>query len=153
MIAGEFVALLATVILPVKFPAAAGEKVTLSVAFCPGARVRPAETPVEVNLALEMLTLEIVTLELPALVSKTPRTLLPPMDTFPKLKLEAPLLRSVVAATPVPLMDTLLGELAASLTTDTVPETAPAAFGENTTLNVDCFPAPITMGKDIPVIV
>ena len=59
----------------------------------------------------------------------------------------------MVAATPVPLMDTLLGELAASLTTDTVPETAPAAFGENTTLNVDCFPAPITMGKDIPVIV
>lgn len=153
MVAGELLALLATVMLPVKFPAAAGEKVTLSAVLCPGVRTRPAETPLVVNFALELAMLEIVTLEFPALVSETARTPLDPTGTFPKLKLGAPLLRSIVEATPVPLTATLLGEFAASLAMETVPETAAADFGEKTTLSVVRFPAPITKGKDIPVIV
>jgi hypothetical protein len=36
---------------------------------------------------------------------------------------------------------------------DTAPETAAADFGENTMLSVDWLPAPITRGKDNPVIV
>jgi hypothetical protein len=45
IVAGEFVALLATVTLPGKLPAAAGENVAFKVADCPGARIKPAETP------------------------------------------------------------------------------------------------------------
>jgi hypothetical protein len=109
--------------------------------------------PLVANLAFEILTLEIVTSEFPAFVIETPRTLLAPTDTVPKFKLVALLFRREVAATPVPLMETVPGEVAASLTMDTVPGAAPRAFGENTTLNVDCFPAPITRGREIPVIV
>jgi hypothetical protein len=42
---GEFVALLITVTLPGKLPAARGENVASNVADCPGARIKPAETP------------------------------------------------------------------------------------------------------------
>ena len=45
IVAGEFVALLATVTLPGKLPAAAGVNVASNVADCPGARIKPAETP------------------------------------------------------------------------------------------------------------
>jgi hypothetical protein len=46
IVTGEFVALLATVTLPGKLPGARGENVASSVADCPGARIKPAETPV-----------------------------------------------------------------------------------------------------------
>jgi hypothetical protein len=45
IVAGEFVALLATVTLPDELPAARGENVASNVADCPGARINPAETP------------------------------------------------------------------------------------------------------------
>ena len=85
--AGELVALLATVALPVTPTAAAGVKVTLSVALCPGARICPAEIPPAVNPAPAMLTLETVTFEFPALVNVTPKLLLLPRLTPAKLRL------------------------------------------------------------------
>ena len=45
MVVGEFVALLVTVTLPGKLPAAAGVNAASNVADCPGARIKPAETP------------------------------------------------------------------------------------------------------------
>ncbi len=78
-----------------------------------------------------------MTLEFPALDRVTPSVLLVPADTFPKLKLEVLALSSVVAATPVPPTATLPGEVDTLLTTETVPETAPAALGENTILKLD----------------
>jgi len=45
IVAGEFVALLATVTLPGELPAAEGENVASRVADCPGARISPPETP------------------------------------------------------------------------------------------------------------
>jgi hypothetical protein len=85
MESGEFVALLATDTLPVALPAAAGENVAVSVAVCPGARISPEETPVTLKPAPETETLDIVTLELPALVSVT--FCVPLLDTLtlPKL--------------------------------------------------------------------
>jgi len=68
MMVGEFVASLAMVMIPVRFPAAAGAKATSNIAFCPGARIIPAETPLVVNPATELLTWEMDTLEFPALV-------------------------------------------------------------------------------------
>jgi hypothetical protein len=89
---------------------------------------------------------------LPAFVRVTLKVLLFPTPTFPKLRLEVLVVRSAVAAIPVPLKETMLGELERSLITVILPDKAPAAFGEKTTSNVDCFPAPITIGSEIPVI-
>jgi len=152
MTTGEFVALLATVTLPVKLPVVEGEKLTCNVAFWPGARIRPAETPLVANLAPATLTPETFTLEFPAFFSVTSRMLLAPMATFPKLKLEALESRSVVAAAPVPLTAIVLGELEALLITDTIPEMLFLTVGENMTLNVDCLPGPMVTGRDVPVI-
>jgi hypothetical protein len=151
--AGEFVALLATVTMPGKIPAATGENVASRVADCPGAKIKPAETPLAEKRAPDTLTFDTVTLEFPAFVRVTPNTLLFPIRTFPKLKLDVLVVRSAVAAIPVPLKETVLGELEMSLFTETLPDNAPATFGEKTTLNVDCFPASIVRGSEMPVIV
>jgi len=44
-VAGELVALLVTVTVPGKTPATRGAKDTSNVADCPGARIKPPETP------------------------------------------------------------------------------------------------------------
>src|ERR1700690_1189364 len=85
--AGEFEALLATVMLPDKLPAAAGEKITSNVAFCPGERIKPEETPDVANRVPARVTLEIVTLEFPAFESVTGSVLDAPEFSFPKFKL------------------------------------------------------------------
>jgi hypothetical protein len=153
MRAGELVAELAMVMIPARFPAAAGAKVTSNVAFCPGARIIPAETPPVVNSASELLTWEMDTLEFPALVIVIPETPLLPRGTFPKVKLDELTFNREVLETPVPLTVTVAGELAALLMKDTVPEAIPAAVGENNKLIVDCLPAPTVIGSDKFVIV
>jgi hypothetical protein len=153
IVIGEFAALLSTVKLPDKLPTATGENVASNVADCPGVRIRPDETPLSAKCPPETLTFETVTLEFPALVTVTLRSPLLPTATFPKLKLEALVVRSAVAAIPVPLKVTVLGELETSVITETLPEMAPAALGEKITLNVACFPAAIVRGSEIPVIV
>jgi hypothetical protein len=76
-----------------------------------------------------------------------------PTSTLPKLKADALVVSSAVAAVPVPLKETVLGELEMSLMTEILPDTAPATFGEKATLNVDCFPAAIVRGSEMPEIV
>jgi hypothetical protein len=88
-VAGVLVALLVTVAVPVRIPVAAGVRVTFSIAVCPGVNICPVETPLAAYPAPEILTLEIVIFEFPASVIVTPRTLLPPRLTFPKLRLVA----------------------------------------------------------------
>ena len=153
IVAGEFVALLSTVTLPEELPADTGEKAASSVADCPGARIKPAETPLSEKCAPETLTFDNVTLEFPAFVRVTLKALLFPTATFPKLRPEALVVRSAVAAIPVPLTETVLGELERSVITETWPDKAPGAFGEKMTLNAACFPAAIVKGRGIPVIV
>lgn len=96
------------------------------------------------------MTFDTVTLEFPAFVRTTLKALLFPMATFPKLRLVPLVVRRDVAAIPVPLKATVLGELDRSLMMETLPDKAPAVFGKKTTSNVDCFPAPITRGSVIP---
>jgi len=119
MVAGEFVALLVIVTLPVTLPVAAGAKVTFKVAVCPGVRIVPADTPLALKPAPEMLTFEIVTLELPELVSVTARVLLAPVFTLPKLKLVGLALSRSVAVFTVSVAALLL-TLPAELLTMTV---------------------------------
>jgi hypothetical protein len=92
-------------------------------------------------------------LELPAFVRVTLNVLLLPSATFPKLKLDALLVRSAVAAIPVPLNEMVVGEAEMLLMTETSPDNAAAALGENTTSNVACFRGPIVRGSEIPLIV
>ena len=73
--------------MPATLPIAAGAKVTFKVDVCPGVRIAPADTPLGLKPAPEMLTFEIVTSELPEFVSVTARMLLEPVFTFPNLKL------------------------------------------------------------------
>jgi hypothetical protein len=94
-----------------------------------------------------------VTLEFPVFVRTTVNPLLFPIATVPKLKLDVLAVTDAVAAIPIPLKETMLGELERSLMTETLPDKTPAAFGEKITLNVDCFPAPIVKGSETPVIV
>ena len=91
-------------------------------------------------------------LELPALVKVTLKTLLFPMVMVPKLKLLVLVVSRAVAAIPTPLRETVLGVLEASLTTDTLPDRAPAVLGVKITLKVACFPAAMVRGKETPVI-
>jgi hypothetical protein len=101
IVAGEEVALLATVAVPVTAPAAEGAKVTVRVAVCPGATIRPEETPLAVKPAPVMLTLEMLTFELPALVKVTLRALLVPVVTLEKARLVLLALRMNVAGVTV----------------------------------------------------
>jgi hypothetical protein len=109
MMAGELVAVLAVVMIPARFPAAAGANVTSNIAFCPGARIIPAETPCIVKPATELLNAEMDTLEFPALVIVIPKTLLPPRATFPRVKLDKLTFKTEVLETPVPLTVTVAG--------------------------------------------
>jgi len=153
MMVGEFVASLAMVMIPVRFPAAAGAKATSNVALCPGARIIPAETPLVVNPATELLTWEMDTLEFPALVIVIPKTLLLPRGTFPNVRLDELAFNREVVEMPIPLTATVAGEFAALLMTETTPEANPVAAGENNKLIVDCLPAPMVIGSDRLVIV
>ena len=82
MVMGEFNELLVTVTRPVTLAATAGANSTLNVAVCPGDRVMP-ERPRALNPAPATLTYEIVTLDFPALVSRTLRQLLLETVTLP----------------------------------------------------------------------
>ena len=55
------------------------------------------------------------------------------------------------AATPVPLIGTVSGELGALLTIVTVPEKLPEELGANTTLNEELLPAPTEIPEVLPL--
>ena len=88
IVAGEFVALLVTMTLPVTLPEPVGAKVTFKVAVFPAARMSPLDTPLTLKPAPEMLSLEMVILALLELVSVTLLLLLAPKFKVPKLKAE-----------------------------------------------------------------
>lgn len=83
------------------------------------------------------MTAEIVTLEFPEFVRTTGSTLLCPSVTVPKAKVLVLVVSVAVATVPIPLKDTGIAVLERLLTTETVPDRAPAAVGEKTTLKVD----------------
>jgi len=119
MTVGEFVALLVTDALPVTLPVAAGANITFRVAVFAGARTVPADTPLGLKPAPELLTFEIVTSELPEFVSVTASVLLAVVFMFPKLKLVGLALSRYVAAFTVSVA-ALLVALPAELLTATV---------------------------------
>ena len=107
---GELVALLPMVTLPVALPVEEGARVTFNVALCPAAIVCPEYTPLALKPAPETLTLEIVTPELPKLVTVADKVRLLPIVTLPKPKLDglaARLVDAVLTVSTAPLLVTV----------------------------------------------
>jgi hypothetical protein len=117
IVAGELVALLATVTPPVTLPVDAGAKVTFKAADCPGARTVPEDTLLVLKPAPVALTLEMLTLAEPEFFSVTPSVLLPLVSMFPKLKLVGLTVSEAVAAFTVSVAALLVTLPAVLLTT------------------------------------
>ena len=88
-------------------------------------------------------------LEFPVSVSVMLCCAVLPVFTVPKFKLDGFVDSVRLAATPVPLKATALGELGALLTSETLPLVAPADCGANCTLNVVEAPGFMESGKFI----
>ena len=138
---GELVALLVTVTLPAAPPVAAGENVTVKVAFCPGVRICPVEMPPALNPGPATLTFETVTLEFPELVSVTALALLLLTLTLPKFTVDGFAINDNVAAFIVRVA-LLLVTLPAELLTTTL-NTAPLSALVVPTLVYDADVAPL----------
>jgi hypothetical protein len=140
-VAGEFVALLDTVTLPVEVPTAVGAKTTLKVADWVGVKTVPEATPLTLNSPPGALTVEIVTFEFPVFVNDTVCVVLLPTVTLLKFRLVELAVKVKVAATPVPVKLMAVGELGALLTIDILPDAAPTTVGRKATVIVAFAPA------------
>ena len=151
MLIGELVALLVTETAPEKVAADAGVNVTASVAVWPAPTICPAATPVAANPAPVTLTVPIVIVELPPFVSTTFCAPLLPTATLPNDRLVVLAVSDIVVETPVPETGIAVGELAALLTSEIAPDTAPAVAGPNATLKVVLLPLAIVVCAGSPV--
>jgi len=113
----------------------------------------PELTPLALKPAPLTLTLEMVTFELPLLVSVTFCEMPVPSVSTPKLMLVGLAPRRWVAETPLPLNEIASGEVGPLLTKDTDPLTLPAEVGVNMALNVAVAPTAIVVGAVKPLIV
>jgi hypothetical protein len=136
--------------LPVKLLAEAGAKLAVKEVVCPGLRVAGTDKPVMLKPVPEALAAEIVTLELPELLSVIVCVPLLPTSTFPKLKVDG--LAESAAVMPLPVREATVGELCALLLIETLPDALPAAVGANCALKeLDC-PGARDNGKVNPLI-
>lgn len=151
IVAGEFVALLATLTLPVALPVAVGANRTVRVAVWLGVRVKPDVTPLALNPAPDTFTPEMVTFEFPLFVSVTVSELLLPTATPPKFKLVGFAPSRKVAVWPVParLIVSCAGEPFVTSAID--PLAAPVEVGAKTALKVTLPPAAIVVAVERPV--
>jgi hypothetical protein len=142
MLAGEAVALLVIVTVPLAAVVPVGANVTVSVTFCPGVSVSGGVTPLMPKpKPVVTLAPEIVKFALPLLVSVTVCVPVVPSVTFPKLTLFELTPRTRVAATPVPVNGSAVGEVDTLLTIETLPLTAVVPVGAKFTLKVEEAPA------------
>jgi hypothetical protein len=74
-----------------------------------------------------------------------------PVVMLPKLRLVGLMLRVSVAAIPVPLRPTEVGEVGALLTIEMLPEAVPTEVGRKATVIVVCFPAFTLKGGENPL--
>jgi len=143
IVAGELVALLTTLRLPVAFPALAGAKLAVSVRLWPVARVVAPEKPLTVNPAPLRATCETRTLPVPVFVSTIVCEAELPTGVLPKLKLLA-LVESRYVEEPgggvddvaIPVPETEIREMPPVLRyvlSVMLPLKLLAAFGSNTT--------------------
>jgi len=98
------------------------------------------------------LICEIVTLELPVLVIVT-FCVAEEVNvvTLPKFRLVGLMPRVRIAAIPVPLRATEVGEVGALLTTETLPDTVATDVGRKAIVTVVCCPAFTLRGNENPL--
>jgi hypothetical protein len=97
---------------------------------------------------------EIATLELPVLVMMMFWAAEEvPVVTLPKLRLVGAMPRVKVAAIPVPLTLTEVGEVGALLTMEMLPDAAPIDVGRKATVIVACCPTLTFKGSENPLTV
>ncbi len=87
IVAGELVALLTTLRLPVALTAVPGAKLTMSAKLWPAARVMAPVKPLTPNPPPVVVTCEMLTLPVPVFVSETDWEAEVPTKAFPKLRL------------------------------------------------------------------
>ena len=116
---------------PVMFSEVVGLKVTFRVLLCPGAKVIGGVSPLVAKSFAPTLTWEMTALEFPVFVIVTVWELELPTLIPAKLKLVGFAESVTVAAVPVPLRATAVGELGALLAMFTVPVRLPAVVGAN----------------------
>ena len=150
IVAGDSVALLVIVTVPLSAAAVVGENVRVKGRFCPGVIVTGAVTPLVLKPVPVTAMFEIVRLELPVSESVTLCVPIVSTVTLPKLTLVELTPRTNVAATPVPVRGIAVGEVAKLLTSETLPLTAVVPVGVNCTLKVEEAPAAIFSGKVSP---
>lgn len=144
------VALLAIVIDPDTLPAAFGANVAVNVALWPGASVVPPAIPLKAIPAPLTASLEIVTLEFPALVTVNVFAVDAPTATLPNATLPGETLNNRDVAVPVPLtaIDTELSVAVDAIVT--APLALPALAGWNATVSCALAPAASAYGVVIP---
>lgn len=151
-VAGEPVALLTMEMPPFTLPLTVGLNCAFRVRFCAGESVTGVLPPPSKKPAPLAVICVMVTLEFPVLVIVTFWVAdVLPVVMLPKLKLAGLIPRVKVAAIPVPLRLTALGEVGALLTIEMLPEVAPAETGTKTTLIVALCPAFMFRGRENPL--
>lgn len=128
-VCGDVGALSVNTMLPVAAPAVVGANCTLKESDWPPVKVFGRESPLMPNPVPVTVATLMTTLVVPVLVSSMDWVLLCPTTTFPKVTAEGEMLRPVCV--PVPLSETVSGELDASLITVRLPVIAPAVVGAN----------------------
>ena len=134
MAGAPLVALLTTVTVPLRVPVVFGANTRFMIALCPGANVAPlmplvtlyAEDPV-------MLTPEIVTFDVPLLVSVTGSVVLSPTVSLPKLRLDREDTKLLVELALPPLNGTVSSTVPPLFFSVRLPEKLPEAVGLNPT--------------------
>jgi len=150
--AGEPLALLVTVTVPVALPAAVGLNTMPKVSDCEALSVTGTPAPEREKPVPPTAICEICTSELPVLVIVSFCVLLVPSSTLPKLTLLLLNERVCVAATPDPLKVTTAGEPGALLTIVILPVADPVEAGWNCALKVLDWPGLRESGTDNPVV-
>ena len=131
IVKGDPVALLTIEMLPFTAPAIVGLNWTVRMRFCDGERVTGALPPVIVKPDTPNVIWEIVTLEFPVFVMVTfCEAEEVPVVTLPKLRLVGLVPSVRIAAIPVPVRATDVGEVAALLVIEMLPEAGPTEVGE-----------------------
>ena len=121
--------LLVTVSLPVKAPVVAGLNCTVRVTDCFGFSVTGKVAPDTVKPVPDTVAALIVNGPVPLEARVTDCVEEESTVTLPKLKPAGLMPRVKVAAIPVPVRPTAVGELGALLTIEMLPDTAPTAVG------------------------
>lgn len=149
-VAGEPVASLEIVRVPVTAPAEVGANCTVIVVFCEGVRLTAEFGTLKPVPVAE--TLAIFTVEFPVLVTVTLSDDEVPVLTLPKLKLVGLTVIVFVDAAPDPLSEIANGDPGALLVRLSVAVTFPLAVGANFTVKLLVFPAVIVSGSVRPVV-